>query len=345
MKAYALFIGLLSAALFGSATPLSKTLLASVNALQLAGLLYLGAGAGLLPFMFSWKSRAVKLDRLNSLYIAGAVIFGGILGPVFLLWGLTFASSASVSLWLNLELFATALLGHFFFRDQLGQKGWIAVAAGFSAGVLLTFNEPGTGILAGMLVAAACLCWGLDNHFTALIDGITPMQSTLIKGFAAGTVNFTLGCLAAGTMPQGPIVLKALLAGALAYGLSIMLYITAAQAIGAVRSQIVFSTAPFWGLLFSVLFLHESISLIQVAALLVLVLSIVLILTESHEHGHSHTGQDHVHVHRHDDSHHFHGHEGESPSLTHAHFHHHEALSHSHRHLPDLHHRHRHADQ
>ena len=48
-------------------------------------------------------------------------------------------------------------------------------------------------MLAGFLVLLACCCWGLDNHLTALIDGLTPSQSTFWKGLVAGSVNTALG--------------------------------------------------------------------------------------------------------------------------------------------------------
>jgi len=62
------------------------------------------------------------LDRANRIRLLGAVILGGICGPLALLFGLRMAA-ASVAMWLNLELVATALLGHFFFRDHLGRYG------------------------------------------------------------------------------------------------------------------------------------------------------------------------------------------------------------------------------
>jgi hypothetical protein len=42
-------------------------------------------------------------------------LFGGILGPRFLLAGLRIAASGSVSLWLMLEMAFTAILGRLFF--------------------------------------------------------------------------------------------------------------------------------------------------------------------------------------------------------------------------------------
>src|SRR3569833_780733 len=51
----AICVALIAAALFGSATPLAKALLGSVDPFMLAGLFYLGSGAGL-GLGIAWRS-------------------------------------------------------------------------------------------------------------------------------------------------------------------------------------------------------------------------------------------------------------------------------------------------
>jgi len=336
--------GVISAALFGIATPLSKILLKSLTQFQLAGLLYLGAGLGMLPFVIAQrrKSGRKRLDRKNALRLGAAVLFGGCLGPVFLLFGLASAQAASVSLWLNLELAATAVLGVLLFKDHLGTFGWWGVGGALLAGVIVAFGEGSAGILPGLLVALACVCWGLDNNCTALIDALTPYEITLAKGLIAGSVNFGLGVMTVGGMPSASVGLASLALGAVCYGGSIVLFIAAAQRIGAARGQILFASAPFFGMLFSLLLLFEKLSWLQMAATAVLLGSIALMLSARHSHSHLHESVVHIHAHRHDDLHHTHVHEGSSPSLTHSHAHSHTASEHEHSHLPDLHHRHIH---
>jgi drug/metabolite transporter (DMT)-like permease len=338
---------LLAAALFGAATPLSKMLLASVPAVQLAGLLYLGAALGVAPLVL--RQRPVRLpwrcDGATRRRLAGAIFFGGVLGPILLLLGLQTAGAGSVSLWLNLEAAATALLGRFVFRDQLGRYGWLGAGGIILASVLLSLGEGAAGIRAGVLVALACISWAIDNHLTALIDGITPAQSTLWKGLAAGTVNLALGLWLA-PFGMGPAALGgALLIGVFSYGASIVLYISSAQRLGATRSQLVFSTAPFFGLGLAVLLLGETLTAAQVVAGLIIAASVWALTQEQHAHDHHHHHAEHEHSHRHDDLHHEcceeHGH---GPFVgRHCHAHAHVALSHAHAHLPDLHHRHDHG--
>jgi drug/metabolite transporter (DMT)-like permease len=336
--------GLLAACLFGAATPASKALLRGVEPQALAGLLYLGAALAALPIMIRERSFRPpwRAGRRTILLLAGAIGLGGVLAPCLLLFGLRLARAGSVSLLLNLELVATVLLGRFVFREQLSAQGWIGAGGTLAAAVLLAAGEGPSGATAALLVGAACLGWGFDNHFTALIDGITPAQTSFWKGAIAGLFNLIVGGVASHGVGHGPSTLLALAVGALSYGISTVLYVTAAQGLGASRSQLVFSTAPFFGLLFSLLFLRESFTATQAVAILLVAAALVLLFRERHGHAHRHARMLHQHWHRHDDGHHDHEHGDVPTAEVHAHRHAHASVEHAHAHWPDLHHRHDH---
>ena len=345
MKSPAFLMAILAALFFGAATPVSKPLLAHLTSFQLAGLLYLGAALGVIlllvrerKFIPPWR-----MDRCNLWLLLGSVVFGGILGPLALLAGLRLASAASVSLWLNLEMVATAVLGHFLFKDHLTRRSWLAAGGIFLAAVILAAGEGAAGVLAGLLVLAACVSWGIDNHVTALIDGITPAQSTFWKGLAAGTTNLVIGVSLAPLAASFGEVLGGLGIGVVAYGFSIVLYIASAQQLGATRSQLIFSSAPFWGVLLSVALLGEKLTWQHGAAAVIFIASIVLLYREQHGHAHTHKEQEHEHMHQHDDGHHLHDHEELPKASWHSHVHEHTPLEHVHPHWPDLHHRHEHG--
>ena len=339
-NARALMGCLVAAALFGASVPASKALVGPMGPLTLAGLLYAGAAVGVLPRAL--RDRASRPDARNLRLIAGAVIAGGILGPVLYLAGLARAPAASVSLWLNMETAATAVLGLLVFREHVGRSGWIAALLVIAGGVVLA--SPG-GFAAGpaaLLVALACVAWGFDNHVTALIDRLSPAQSTLVKGVVAGAVNLGLGLWAEGSLPGLAVIAGALAVGALGYGLSIALYIGSAQQLGATRAQMVFATAPFWGVAIAWGVTGETIRIFQVAAALLMAAALVVLHRERHAHRHTHEARRHTHPHRHDDAHHTHTHPGLPAHVVHTHEHSHEALVHDHPHRPDLHHRHDH---
>ena len=345
MKRFAILTGILSGFLFGIATPFSKLLLSGLNSFQLAGLLYLGAALAMLPYIYRKNSRLKLLFQSgNRAKTTGIIFFGGFLGPLLLLAGLKTANAASVSIWLNMELVATAILGILIFKDTLDKYTWLGVALTFTAGIITALGEGTGSLISGLLVTAACICWGLDNHLTALTDGASPQTVTFVKGLIAGSVNLIIGCLISSQPIEVGNVIPAIIVGIFAYGFSIVLYVTSAQNIGATRGQILFSTAPLWGVLLSYLIFHDSFQWVHIVSIAFLTLAIIVINLQSHKHLHTHTTMHHIHYHQHIDEHHIHTHEDESviDQSWHSHVHDHNPLTHEHSHDPDLHHRHGH---
>ena len=334
---------LAAAALFGAAAPLAKTLVHRLPALELAGLLYLGAALAVAPLALRRPSgEPPRLDAANRRRLVGAVLLGGIIAPVLFLLALKIASAASVALLLTLEVAATAALGALLFRDPLGARGWAGVAGIVVAGVLVASGGGAPGLLAAALVAAACVGWAFDNHLTALIDALPPARTTLIKGAVAGACNLALGAWLTPHVPTLREAGAALAIGGACYGLSLVLYIRAAQRLGAVRAQATFATAPFWGVGLAALAFGDELSMVAAAAMGLAAVSVFLLLRDQHAHRHRHAGLDHTHEHSHDDGHHTHAHADLPAGQRHTHRHQHAETEHAHGHQPDLHHRHDH---
>lgn len=345
MKAKSVSIGLLAGLLFGVSTPLSKIMLSQLNSFQLAGLLYVGAALAFLPFIV--KNRNSEFAALRQTgkkkHLAGVIIFGGILGPLFLMIGLKTANAMSVSIWLNMELVATAVLGILIFKDHLDRYAIIGVLLTLVAGIIITTQESSSGVISAIFILLACISWGFDNHLSAIIDGVSPQTITFIKGVFGGLTNLVIGMFLNNWQIQLIYIPAALLIGVFSYGISIVLYVISAQNLGATRSQILFSTAPFWGIFAAWIFLDESLNLIVLGSFSILVLGIIFTNIVSHNHYHYHKVMVHIHTHSHDDGHHDHIHpEAGEKTIKHTHIHEHKENKHVHKHYPDLHHRHEH---
>jgi len=345
LKKRSVFIGLLAGLLFGVATPMSKIMLSQLNGFQLAGLLYIGAGLAFFPFII--KNRKNEFTALKQTgkkkHLAGVILFGGILGPLFLMIGLKTANAMSVSIWLNMELVATAILGILIFKDHLDRYAIFGVILTLGAGIIISIQEPNSGVISAVFILMACISWGFDNHLSAIIDGVSPQTITFVKGVFGGLTNLIIGMFLNDWQIQIHYIPIALLLGVFSYGISIVLYVTSAQNLGATRSQILFSTAPFWGIIAAWIFLGESINLTVIFSFIILAFGIILTNLASHGHNHSHKGMIHIHMHSHDDGHHDHPHlDVVEPGTKHSHIHEHKVYKHTHKHLPDIHHRHEH---
>ena len=96
----------LSAVLFGISTPMSKLLLEQTNPIMLAALFYFGAAFFLMPIGYKEFSREIahlKQTPKDLFRLTGATIFGGIAGPICLLFGIDMVTATTASLLLNLE--------------------------------------------------------------------------------------------------------------------------------------------------------------------------------------------------------------------------------------------------
>lgn len=83
---------LASAVLFSASTPFAKLLLGSVDPWLMAGLLYIGAGLGLavvhiLRSALQLPAVEARLKRSDTPWLAAVILFGGVLGPLFLMLG------------------------------------------------------------------------------------------------------------------------------------------------------------------------------------------------------------------------------------------------------------------
>ena len=341
-----------SAALFGASTPLAKALLGGgVSPWLLAGLLYLGSGLGLAVLHYGRKlvgrsSAEASLARTDWGWMSLVVLAGGAAGPVLLMLGLSTTPASIAALLLNLEGLATMAIAWLAFRENVDRRLLLGAGAILAGALLLSWKDGSglAGVGAGaLLIAGACLAWGIDNNLTRKVSASDPVQIAMIKGLVAGAVNLAIALAAGGQLPGGGLLAGAAIVGFLGYGVSLVLFVLALRFLGTARTGAYFSTAPFIGALLAVLIFAEPITWRLVLAAGLMAIGLYLHLVERHEHEHEHEPLEHEHPHAHD-AHHQHPHAANDPSgEPHTHPHRHRRLIHSHPHYPDLHHRHDHA--
>ena len=336
---------LLAAALFGASTPFAKLLTREIPPLLLGGLLYLSSGIGLGAARLirdkGWRSSGLMPTDWS--WLCMSIFFGGMLGPVFLLFGLRLIDGSTASLLLNLEAVMTAMLAWLVFRENAGRRvvlGMLAIVAG---GVLLSWPSEGPGesnLMGYVEVATACCCWAIDNNLTRKVSAADALFIAGCKGLIAGTLNCAFAMALGMSLPPPDSLLATAAVGLFGYGVSLVLYVLALRGLGAARAGAYFSTAPFIGAGVALALPGEQATPSFWLTAALMAMGVWLHLTERHEHLHSHEPLQHRHPHAHDE-HHQHSHDfdwnGREP---HDHFHIHTAITHKHPHYPDIHHRH-----
>lgn len=338
---------LAAAALFGASTPFAKRLTGDMSPVLLAGLLYLGSGLGLtlIRLIRDRGFKASGLPKADWPWLLGAVFFGGMVGPVALMFGLTSTSGSTASLLLNLEAVLTAVIAWVVFKENADRRIVLGMAAIVAGGVVLawpTGSTTGSDWVGPLLVALACLCWAIDNNLTRKVSACDALFIAGVKGLIAGTVNTLLAFGLGAAVPNLSLTLSTMVVGLLGYGLSLVLFVLALRGLGTARTGAYFSTAPFIGAAVALLVFAEASSTAFWIAAILMGIGVFLHLTERHQHEHLHDPLEHNHAHVHDE-HHLHHHDVEEGDVeTHQHVHQHTVTRHNHPHYPDIHHRHGH---
>ncbi len=340
-------VGLGAALLFGLSAPLSKALLDGVGPQMLAGLLYLGAFLAVAPAQRFRRGRVreAPLHRADLPRLGVVVLSGGVIAPVLLMLGLQRTTGLTGSLLLNLEGPLTLVVGVLFLREHIGRRSGFGAALIFGGAAFLGL-QGSTGrfdVVGALLILGACAGWALDNNITQTLTVRDPFAIVSVKTGVAAVVNIGLASVLGDSAPAANFIVGALLLGAFAYGISVLLDAYALRILGAARESAVFATAPFAGAVLAVPLLGDAWGGVEVVASVVMAVGVVAVLRDRHSHRHVHEPFDHEHRHVHDE-HHRHDHPpGVDPAEPHSHPHHHDFLVHAHPHVSDAHHRHPHG--
>jgi drug/metabolite transporter (DMT)-like permease len=345
-------LALFAALLFGASTPLIQRAAAGVGPFTTAALLY--GGAALVGWsMRQLPSRESRLRRTDLPRLILVAVFGAVLGPVALVWGLQRTSGTSASLLLTLEAVFTVIFARLLYREEMSPRIVAAVALLTAGGVFLvldrlevignasTSETVVVSVLGLAAVAVATLAWGVDNTLSRPLAERDPGRVVAGKSVLGVLCTTALAAIANEAAPALTAAALLTLIGASGYGLSLRFYLLAQRNFGAARTGSVFAFAPFIGAALAFAMGERTVGLLFLPAAGLMLAGVVLHLTETHAHEHTHEAIEHEHAHSHDDRHHMHVHDP-MPAGSHTHLHRHESITHTHPHVPDAHHRHKH---
>jgi drug/metabolite transporter (DMT)-like permease len=278
-----------AALLFGANPSISKVVLDRVEPLMLAGLFYVGAGLGLtIIYLFSRRltrlssQQAMSVRGKDWLWLGAATLFGGVMAPVLLMFGIADSPASSASLLLSLEGVFTALLGWFIFRERFNWGVALGMSAIIAGSMVLSWAKYSEfGVSWGSLaVIGSCFAWACDNNLTKQISHREPLQISAVKSGVAGVVNTAIALSMGQSLPSPPLLVVTGAIGLLNYGLALVCFVLALRYIGAARTGAYFSLAPFIGAAIAILVLGEGITRPLIVATGLMILGVGLCLSE-----------------------------------------------------------------
>src|SRR5436190_6210239 len=180
-------LAVLAAVAFGVTTPISERAGRGIGPLMTAALLYAGAFASAVVVV-AVRRRDPRTAPASLISHAGRLavvaLFGAVLAPALLAWGLQRVGATTGSLLLNLEALFTVFLARMFLGEVLGRRVLLAVSLMLAGGVVLAIAGARAGgwSAAGVLaVAAATLAWSLDNTLTRPLAELDPVRIVAAK--------------------------------------------------------------------------------------------------------------------------------------------------------------------
>jgi drug/metabolite transporter (DMT)-like permease len=246
-------LAVLAAAAFGATVPFTQRAGRGVGPFATAACLY--GGACLFAVAMSVIRRSSERTRFGVGRIMVIAVLGAAVAPTLLAWGLQRVAGMTAALLLNFEAVFTVLLARAVWREPLGRRVAIALAAMFAGGALLTIDARRGGGLRGFggwgaaAIAGATLAWAMENVVSRPLAEHEPFSVVAAKAAIGAAITTAIACVAREPMPGWSHLLALGACGAAGYGLSLALYLRAQRRIGAARTASIFALAPFVGAL------------------------------------------------------------------------------------------------
>src|SRR3712207_1357455 len=184
---------LFAAVLFGSVFSLAKVPLATIDPLALTAIVYTISGLALMPFA---KGSFTFESRDDYFYVLIVTIFGGVLAPMLLMYGLQQTAASTAAILTNGEIVFTIALSSILFGEKPhGTVGYFAVVLVVIGLIIATtedLNALGTIIqlnAGNIMILASMLMWAVDNNVSRrLTSRATPAKIAMVKSLFGGLV-------------------------------------------------------------------------------------------------------------------------------------------------------------
>ena len=285
--------------LFGFTFSMAKQPLENVDPIVLSAIVYPISFAALLPITKSSFKIENKEDFLDILVIS---ILGGVLAPILLFYGLERINASEAVILTNAQIIFTVLLSSLFFGEKpngiIGYSGIVMVFVGLfvatseldTSGSLFKY-EPGK-----IMIVGAMLVWAIDNNISRRLtkrSTIWPAKIAMLKFLIGGIILFGIATIAVEESsssfrsrlqiidslllikPSEWLIIIAVSLFGFAGALSLLL--ESLKRIGTIRTMMIFSLTPIFGIVAANIVHAESISILEAIATGIIIIGIFMV--------------------------------------------------------------------
>jgi drug/metabolite transporter (DMT)-like permease len=285
--------------LFGFTFSMAKQPLENVDPIVLSAIVYPISFAALLPITKSSFKIENKEDFLDILVIS---ILGGVLAPILLFYGLEHIDASEAVILTNAQIIFTVLLSSLFFGEKpngiIGYSGIIIVFVGLfvatteldTSGSLFKY-EPGK-----IMIVGAMLVWAIDNNISRRLtkrSTIWPAKIAMLKFLIGGIILFGIATIAveesSSSFRSRPQIIDSLLlikpsewliiiaVSVFGFAGALSLLLESLKRIGTIRTMMIFSLTPIFGIVAANIVHAESISILEAIATGIIIIGIFMV--------------------------------------------------------------------
>ncbi|MDQ3967718.1 MAG: DMT family transporter, partial [Thermoproteota archaeon] len=184
---------LFAAVLFGSVFSLAKVPLATIDPLALTAIVYTISGLALIPLA---KGSFTFERRDDYFFVIIITIFGGVLAPILLMYGLQQTAASTAAILTNGEIVFTIAISSIFFGEKPhGRVGLFAVVL-VVIGLIIATTEDLKALetilqlnAGNIMILASMFMWAIDNNVSRrLTSRASPAKIAMVKSLSGGLV-------------------------------------------------------------------------------------------------------------------------------------------------------------
>ncbi len=221
----------------------------------------------LLPFIIFTKKPGLNLQNSFSILLVGVM---GTAIPFTLLSYAVLTVTAGYASILNATApIFTAIIAWIWVRDELNFSSIMGLITGFSGVIILTFDNQGDGSTLSLLPVFAGLgatfCYGLGANYTRQkLSHIPPLQLAFGSQLGASISLLPMAIwLWPAQLPGQQAWISVTLLGIACTGIAFILYFRLIANVGVNQAITVTYLIPFFGVIWGMVFLNESLTLIM----------------------------------------------------------------------------------
>jgi drug/metabolite transporter (DMT)-like permease len=280
---------ILSAILYGSISIMAKPSLNTINPILLSSIIYLVIGVSL-TIIAKLKRNISNVNGNNLKFIFIDSICGAVIGPILFFYGLKLTNASVASILINAEFLFTILFAISILKERPGKTVYAGIAFIFIGLIILNSKTDSSDIfqnshfIGNMLIIGAAIFWALDNNISNVIlkKGTPIIRLIQIKSLIGGAITmavvFVSNIAISINLYQIPNLLLLSLGG---FAGSLFLFLKGMREVGTVKSVMIFSTSPVFGIVFALIFLKEHIEIWKLLSSVVLVIVGIFFITKN----------------------------------------------------------------